>query len=305
MTAPVSDERAQERARSGETWTVMRLVAWSADYLRGKGVDNARLNAELLLADALALRRLDLYLQHDRPLSAAELARFRERLRRRARREPLQYVLGRAAFRELELLIDRRALIPRPETEMLVGEVLAWARRRGGAPEAMEIGTGSGAIAIALAAEGPFARIVATDIAPEPLGLARENAVRCGVAAKVEFRQGSLYSVVAAAERFDAIVSNPPYVAQPERDTLPPEVRNWEPESALFAGPTGFEVLWPVVDGAAAHLRQAGILALEVGVGQAGAVAERIAGTQRFREPRIASDLAAHERVVIAERNEE
>lgn len=289
----------------GEAWTVLRLVAWSADYLREKGVENARLNAELLLAHVLGLQRLDLYLQYDRPLAAAELAQFKALLLRRARREPLQYVLGHAAFRELDLLVDRRALIPRPETELLVGEVLEWARARGGGLEVLEIGTGSGAIALSLAVEGRLARIVATDVSEDALALARANAERCGVAEAVEFRAGSLYSVLGAGERFDVIVSNPPYVASAARAELAPEVRDWEPETSLFAGPTGFEVLWPLVDGAAPRLRAGGILALEVGFGQARAVAARIAGTGRFAEARIVRDLAGHERVVVAERRAE
>lgn len=302
MTAPKGGEGARVSAPSGEAWTVLRLVAWSADYLRAKGVENARLNAELLLAHALGLQRLDLYLQYDRPLTAAELAQFKALLLRRARREPLQYVLGRAAFRELDLLVDRRVLIPRPETELLVGEVLEWGRGRGGEAEVLEIGTGSGAIALSLAVEGRFARIVATDVSEDALALARANAERCGVAGAVEFRAGSLYRVLGAGERFDVIVSNPPYVASAARAELAPEVRDWEPETSLFAGPTGFEVLWPLVDGAAPRLRPGGILALEVGLGQARAVAARIAGTGRFREARIVRDLAGHERVVVAER---
>ncbi|MBI4541313.1 MAG: peptide chain release factor N(5)-glutamine methyltransferase [Gemmatimonadetes bacterium] len=304
----MSGERAQERARGArgrELWTVLRLVEWSARYLREKGVENARLNAELLLADALGLRRLELYLQYDRPLTSEELAAFKARLLRRARREPLQYVLGRVVFRELELAVDRRALIPRPETEILVGEVLEWARGRTGEPEVLELGTGSGAIALSLAVEGRFARVVATDVSPEALALARWNAARCGVARAVEFRGGSLYRVIAPDERFDAIVSNPPYVAATARASLAPEVRDWEPEAALFAGPSGFEVLWPLVEGAPAHLRTGGILALEVGLEQADAVTERIARTGRFQDGRTVPDLAGRERVVIATRAED
>lgn len=300
MTASAGGEPARTSAGTGEAWTTLRLVAWGGDYLREKAVENPRLNAELLLAHVLGLRRLDLYLQYDRPLAAAELAQFKALLLRRARREPLQYVLGRAAFRELELLVDRRVLIPRPDTEILVGEVLAWARARGAGLEVLELGTGSGAIALSLAVEGCFARILATDVSEDALALARANAERCGVAGAVEFRAGSLYSVLAAGERFDVIVSNPPYVASAARAELAPEVREWEPEVALFAGPTGFEVLWPLVDGAAPHLRPGGLLALEIGAGQARAVAARIADTGRFAEPRTVRDLAGCERVVLA-----
>ena len=283
-----------------KTWTVLELIRWTADYLGGKGVREGRLNAELLLAEVLGLKRLDLYLQFDRPLRPEELAEFKARLQRRARREPLQYIAGHADFRELRLRVDRRVLIPRPETEVLVGEVLAWAAGRAGAT-AVDVGTGSGAIALSLAVEGAFSRVVATDVSPDALALAEENARDAAPDAAVEFRLGHLLEAV-AGERFDVVVSNPPYVGEEERASLDPEVREWEPAEALFSGAGGLDVLRELVRSAPEHLRPGGLLALEIGASQAAAVAELVRAAGGFGEPRIRRDLAGRERIVLAER---
>jgi len=300
----------------GEPWTPIRLTRWSGEYLEEKGVQGGRLDAELLLAHVLGLKRLDLYLQFDRPLQPRELDTFKALLRRRTAREPLQYILGTAPFRELDLLSDSRALIPRPETEVLVGEVLAWARETGIGLEpgfqdeegatplprvlnGVEIGTGTGAIALSLLKEGPFSRIVATDSSSEALALARENANRSGLTAFLELREGSLFEPLASGERFHLVVSNPPYIPEGERDRLAPEVRDWEPHCALFAGTEGLDFLIPLVEGALGFLVPGGLLALEVGAGQAGRVARAMDETGGFREIRVRPDLAGRERVVL------
>lgn len=303
MSTDVSTGAARNGRGGRDVWTVMRLVRWSATYLEGKGVERGRLDAEHLLAHALGTARLDLYLQFDRPLAPAELDRYRPLLKRRAEREPLQYILGHAAFRELELAVDARVLIPRPETEVLVDEVLAWAGPADGKPRtALDVGTGSGAIALSLVAEGPFARVVATDTAAEALALARENARRCGASGSVEFREGPLFEPVAAGERFDVVVSNPPYVADRDAGALEPEVGRWEPAVALFAGPDGLGVLRGLVDGAPERLAPRGLLALEVGLHQAGPVVAMIEARGAYDEVRVRRDLAGRERVVLATR---
>ena len=300
----LSLERPSDRVPGREErWTVLNLVLWSAHYLQGRGVSCARLDAEHLLADTLGVPRLGLYLQHDRPLEPSELAAFKPLLLRRARREPLQYILGRAAFRELCLAVDRRVLIPRPETEELAGEVLAWAARRGaGEPRALDLGTGCGALALALATEGGFARVVATDVSLDALEVASLNAAQYHDGAPVELRAGSLYEPLARDERFDVIVSNPPYVASAAFDGLEPEVRDWEPRGALEAGADGLRVLTPLIAGAARHLAPGGLLALEVGADQAGRVARLVRGTGSFARVRVATDLAGRERMVLARR---
>lgn len=287
-----------------EGWTVLNLILWSAHYLQGKGVPGARLDAEHLLADTLGIARLQLYLEHDRPLQASELAAFKPRLLRRARREPLQHILGRAPFRGMDLAVDRRVLIPRPETELLAEEVLAWAESRAGRDlHALDLGTGSGALALALATEGNFARIVATDISRDAIEVAARNREQYHDGAPVEFRTGSLYQPVERDERFDVIVSNPPYIPDVEVETLQPEVRDWEPRQALAAGAGGMRVLAPLIAGAGRHLAPEGLLALEVGSGQAAPVARCIDDTGAFGDVRILPDLAGHERMVLAERS--
>lgn len=281
-------------------WTLVEMLRWTTEYLGGKGFHNARLNAELLLAGMLGLKRLDLYLQYDRPLSPEELAEFKARLRRRARREPLQYIDGTAAFRDLVLEVDPRVLIPRPETERLVQEVLDWAAGRQGL-EAMDLGTGSGAIALALATEGPFTRVVATDLREDTLAAARANHEAVAAEAPVQFRAGDLFEPV-RGEAFDVIVSNPPYIGEEERPALDPEVVDWEPPAALFAGVGGLDVIRPLVAQAPGHLRPGGLLALEIGAGQGAAVAELIERTGAFNTARVRPDLAGRDRFVLAER---
>jgi release factor glutamine methyltransferase len=281
-------------------WTVVELIGWTAEYLGGKNVHNARLNAELLLAGVLGLKRLDLYLQFDRPLRPEELAEFKERLRRRAKREPLQYIDGTAAFRDLVLRVDPRVLIPRPETEVLVQEVLDWARPRSDLV-AVDVGTGSGAIALALATEGPFSRIVATDAQADALAAARENHAHAAPDAPVEFRLGDLLAPV-RGEAFDVVVSNPPYVGSEEAASLDPEVRDWEPATALFAGVGGLDVIRRLVPQAAQALKPGGLLALETGAAQGAAVRGIIEETSAFGAPRVRPDLAGRDRFVLAER---
>jgi release factor glutamine methyltransferase len=281
-------------------WTLVEMLRWTSEYLSGKGFQNARLNAELLLAGTLGLKRLDLYLQFDRPLSPEELTEFRERLRRRARREPLQYIDGTAAFRDLVLRVDRRVLIPRPETEVLVQHVLDWAAGRDNL-SAVDVGTGSGAIALALATEGPFARVVAIDAQGDALAAARENHHFAAPGAPVEFRLGDLLDPV-RGERFDAVVSNPPYVGDEEAAALDPEVREWEPATALFAGVGGMEVIRRLVPQAAGVLVPGGLLAMEIGAGQGAAACAAIEETNAFGAPRVRPDLAGRDRVVLAER---
>lgn len=294
----------------------LELVRLAAERLEREGVHNARLDAELLMAHVLGIRRLDVYLQFERPLTPDEVDAFREALRRRVRHEPLQYITGETDFRELTLRVDRRVLIPRPETEVLVGAVLDWvaavdAGEAGGeptgteGPTALDLGTGSGAIALSLAHEGAFGAVVATDVSGDALEVARENARRLGLEDRIELRQGALWAAVRPEERFQVVVSNPPYVDAADRDTLMPEVRDWEPEEALYSAGGGLDVIRSIIEGAAAHVAAGGLLALEVGAGQAEAVAALVAATAEFGPARIVQDLAGHARAVLAERKRE
>ncbi|HET6637157.1 MAG TPA: peptide chain release factor N(5)-glutamine methyltransferase [Gemmatimonadota bacterium] len=262
-----------------DDWSVLAILRTTTSFLEERGVSEPRLSAEHLLADVLDCRRLDLYLRFDRPLSPDEVESYRSRVRRRLAGEPVQYITGVAGFRGLELAVDPRVLVPRPETERLVAEVLEWARAkaaRGAAPAAgwriLDLGTGSGAIACALALELEGARlVVGSDRSRPALEVARANAARVG-AGRVAWVEADGLSAFRVAAAFDAIVCNPPYVAETDRSALPAEVRDWEPAEALFAGPEGTEAIARVVREAPEHLAADGLLAIEIGDRQEPAV---------------------------------
>jgi release factor glutamine methyltransferase len=273
--------RTAERAR-----TLRASLAAATEELRRRGIDTPRLDAELLLSHALGTSRLALYADGDRPLTAAEEAAFDELVRRRVEREPVAYILGEWGFRRLTLKVDRRALVPRPETEVLVERCLALLAGLA-EPRVLDVGVGSGAIALAVADEHPGARVTGVDASADALALARENAGRTGLA--VELREGGFDD---AAGAWDLVVSNPPYVARGDVDSLPPEVRLWEPRVALV--------------GEGLHERLArrvrrGWLALEVGDGQAPDVAAALRSLG-FADVRVTADLAGRERVVEGRR---
>jgi release factor glutamine methyltransferase len=262
--------------------------------------EDARREARFLLAGVLEVEPGAVGLAQERVLTALERDTFARRLARRCVGEPLQYIEGRAAFRQLELKVDRAVLIPRPETEQLVDRILD--RCRGGTDlRALDLGTGSGAIAISLALEGPFSLVVGVDISASALNLARYNAERADVADRVELRPGSLFSALRPGERFHVVVSNPPYIASGESMSLPSEVRDWEPAIALFAGPTGLELIEAIVEGAPACMEPGGLLALEVAPAIADAVLDGIRAIDAFSEPELYPDYAGHPRIVLAE----
>lgn len=279
---------------------VVEVIRRSAGYLAGKGVENPRLDAEHILSHVLEMARLDLYLHFDRPLSPGELATCRPLLRRRGAREPLQYVLGSAPFRNLELTVGPGVAVPRPETERLLDVLLeATGRQPGPTPpfaSALDVGTGSGALALALAEEGLAATVAATDISPKALAVARSNADRADV--QVDFREGALLAPF-AGRTFDLIMSNPPYLASGEWLSAAPEVREWEPRVAMEAGADGLDVIRPLVRAAMPALRPNGWAALEVGRFQTEVVADifREAGAARVE---VREDLAGLPRYVVA-----
>jgi release factor glutamine methyltransferase len=293
---------APQAGSPNDSWTVLRLILWSADYLKEKGVDSGRLDAEHLLAHVVGVGRLQLYLDFERPLTASELDGFRPLLKRRAAREPLQYIIGRQPFRELDLEVEPGVLIPRPETEVLVGEVLAWlaARERTSDVSALDIGAGTGAICLSLAHEGPLTHVIAIEIEEAALEVARRNRDSAKLSSSVELRRGSLFEPLHDGEVFDVIVSNPPYVPEVDAASLEPEVRDWEPRDALFAGEDGLDVLRRIATGARPHLKAGGLLALEVGAGQPAAVAAMLADTGEYEEIRVLRDYAGKERFVFA-----
>jgi release factor glutamine methyltransferase len=245
---------------------LIEIIKKTTGFLDGKGVENPRLDAELLIGHALGLPRMQLYMQFERLLTEAELEKIRPVVKRRAQREPLQYILGEVEFFHVRLKVDRRALIPRPETEQLC-ELIT--QLQSNPPETiMDLGTGSGALALALAAFYREASVTAIDASDEALDLARENAAALGLAGRMRFLRSDWYTALDPAERFDLIVANPPYLSHAEADATTLEVRGHEPLVALSPGPTGTEALARIVEGAPRFLRENGLLALETGIDQ-------------------------------------
>ncbi|MBN1477380.1 peptide chain release factor N(5)-glutamine methyltransferase [Candidatus Sumerlaeota bacterium] len=285
---------------SPEPLTIAEALRLSAEYLHEHGVGSARLDAELLLSRVLGLSRLDLYLAFDRPLSDDERGRMRALLARRGRREPLAHITGEREFFSRVFEVSPDVLIPRPETERLVERLLE--RERGGdlpPGPILDVGTGSGAIAVTLACEMPKRSLVATDISAAALAVVRRNAERHGVADRVALHEADLAKGMAGP--FAAIVSNPPYVAESERAILTPEVLR-EPERALFGGANGLAVIRRLVEEAPPLLSPAGVLLIEVGAGQAGEVMRMIRDRGECEAVAALTDLAGIERVVEATR---
>jgi release factor glutamine methyltransferase len=272
--------------------TVAEVLRRATEYLAGRGVESPRLDAEHLLGKALGLSRLELYMHHDRELAENERDAFRELVRRRGEREPLAYVLGEWGFRTLTLKTDRRALVPRPETEVLVERCLALLD--GGSPRVLDVGTGSGAIALSIAREHPSARVTALEVSPEALALARENARRTGIT--VEFVEGDLMGGLGDRE-YDLVVSNPPYIDRSEIATLEPEIRDWEPRLATVAG----EHTEAIAEHALEAIRPGGHLVLEVADTRADQTAELL-DRLGYDEVRVTEDLAGRDRIVEGRR---
>ena len=289
--------------------TVADAVSDAVRRLREAGGSRSpRLDAELLLAKVLGVTRSEVFRESGRALTAGEAAEYGALLDRRLAREPVAYILGRRAFRTIDLEVTPDVLIPRPETETLVDvalEELKVLPLAGPDPEdeplAIDVGTGSGCVALALAAEDPFVRVVATDVDPLALAVARGNAARLGLARRVEFVLSDLFHDV--GERpFDLVVSNPPYIPADEYVALEPNVRDYEPRRALYGGLDGLDVYRRLVPGAALLLRPGGMLAVEVGAGQADAVAGIMTAAGAFEKPATRDDLAGIPRVVSAHR---
>jgi release factor glutamine methyltransferase len=251
-----------------DVWTVLKILQWTEGYLKDRGIDGGRLDAQLLLGEVLGLDRVGLYLHFERPLEEGELAAFREMVRRRVRREPVQYILEKAEFWSLPLRVTPAVLIPRGDTEVLVEEAL----RRGVAKSILDVGTGSGAIALALASELPDARVEGIDLSLEALALAEENARRHNLQERVAFRAGDLRDL--PQRSWDLIVSNPPYIPAEDIGALMPEVRDFEPRLALDGGRDGLDAYRLLASQAPSRLNLGGWILVEVGIGQAEAVSE-------------------------------
>jgi release factor glutamine methyltransferase len=277
--------------------SVLEIIKRTTEFLEKRGVESSRLNAELLIGHALGLKRMPLYLQFERPLTEAELERIRPLVKRRGNREPLQYILGETEFSGLRLQVDRRALIPRPETERLIELVT---QQLAAPPQSiLDLGTGSGAIALALARAYPEAAVTALDNSPEALALAGENATACGLGGRVKFLASDWFGALPAGASFQLIVANPPYLSDEEMQAAPPEVRDFEPSQALSAGRNGAAALELILRGAKAYLAPGGLLACETGIAQHQALLALAAATGYARSESL-RDLTGRERYLLA-----
>jgi len=274
--------------------------------LRASGSRSPRLDAELLLATVLGVDRTGLFRQPERALALEEAERFDAFVARREALEPVAYIRGLRAFRTLELEVTPAVLIPRPETETLVDvalELLDGASPPGPfAPLVLDVGTGSGCIALALAAENPYVRVVASDVDEAALAVARRNAARLGLERRLVLVRSDLLADLPTDLRFDLVLSNPPYIPAAEYEALEPNVHDFEPRLALYGGADGLDVYRRLVPAAAARLRRGGALAVEVGAGQAAAVAELFAAAGGFAAAEQRLDLGGVPRVVSARR---
>jgi release factor glutamine methyltransferase len=301
VTAPPGPATPKQVSQQpGRSWTVLELLRWTADHFGSRGIETPRLDAECLLAHALGTSRMRLYLDFDKPVTEAERGVFRELVRRRAgERVPVALLVGEKEFWSLPLRVTPDVLVPRPETETLVAAALDLVPARDHPWRVLDLGTGSGAIALAIARERPAAVITATDISQEALKIAQQNAETLGMAGRIRLRQGDGPDPM-WGEAFDLVVSNPPYVGERERAGLAPELSH-EPALALFAGEDGLAVLHRWIDAAPRLLVPGGGLALEHGPDQSGAVVERC---QRvgLTQPVTHRDLGGRLRVVTARR---
>jgi release factor glutamine methyltransferase len=284
---------------SQPAWTIGRLLDWTVRYLGEKGSESPRLDAEVLLAHALSSKRIDLYTRHTELASEEVRARFKDLIRRRIEGCPVAYLVGRKEFFSLPFEVNPAVLIPRPDTECLVVECLRVAKEIP-QPRVLDVGTGSGNIAIAIAHQHKGACVTAVDKSPEALAVASRNADRNGVADRVRFLQGDLFEPIPPGERFDFIVSNPPYIPREELSQLPVGVRDYEPHAALDGGQSGFDVFECLVDQARARLSEGGYLLIEIGSPQEAAARQRVSSYPEYDLAKTLLDGSGHPRVLRA-----
>ena len=323
-TPPVPNKASLPAQPAAPIWTSLDLINWTRDYFQKKGIESARLEAELLLASVLGCPRIRLYVDFEKAVAPEHLALYREKVKRRAEtREPLQYIVGQTEFLHLSIKVTPAVLIPRPETELLamwgeerLNEIAKAAQPDAAATEpdaaaaprlkALDICTGSGCLALYLASKVPAAHIVASDISAAALAVASENAKALQLDSKVAFHAGDLFAALPPEHKgsFDLIVSNPPYVNPADKPTLAPEVLNHEPAQALFADEAGLAVLRRIVNEAAEWLRPGGWLGLEFGVDQAEILKEIAADKGLYDSAEIKLDHARRPRMFVARKRQ-
>lgn len=290
-----------ENPKAKTTWTIGELLDWTARFLAEKGSEFPRLDTEVLLAEALGCRRIDLYTRYADTAADDARQRFRELIRRRIEGCPVAYLVGRKEFFSLPLDVSPAVLIPRPESEFVVMECLRFAKDMP-APTILDLGTGSGNLAVAIAHQHKAARITAVDLSPDALEIARKNAAKHGVADRITFLQGDLFGPVPAGSLFDFVVSNPPYIPRDDIAQLAPGVRDCEPHLALDGGPDGYAIFDQIVASAGDFLQPGGHVIIEIGSPQEKHAREKIEQQGGYTLMPTIHDYSGHPRVVCAKR---
>lgn len=284
-----------------KVWTIKELLAWTTEFLKSKGNDDAKREAEILLGHVLGCTRVDLFVRFEEQPTEAERTKFRELIQRRIAGWPVAYLVGSREFYLLNFEVTPATLIPRPDTETLVLEAMKRLKPLS-SPEVLDIGTGSGCIAVSLAHQKKDARATATDLSPDALDVAKRNAAKHGVAGRITFLQGDLFAPLPPGSRFDLIASNPPYIAQGEFPALAPGVRDHEPRLALDGGPDGLAFYRRIAKDAPAFLTPGGSLLLEIGYTQDEAVRALLAERPELEVGPTLKDMGGHPRVVTAKK---
>lgn len=300
MVAERPPGSAEQASRPEQTWTIGSLVRWATDDFRARGIESPRLDAELIVGHALSLTRTQIIMHLDRPLEERELTQLRALVKRRRAREPMAYLRGEREFFGRSFMVDKRVLVPRPDTEVLVDVALHRTSNRALSCRTLDLCTGSGCVAITLSKERPTTPVLATDISDDALAVARENRERLG-AYRVAFAHGDLFAAVPASATFDLIVSNPPYIPSGDIQGLMPDVRDFEPRLALDGGKDGLDSIRRIVTESPKYLAKDGILAVELGAGEAPAVRDLFL-ERGYMDVEIAKDIARIERVVSGRR---
>lgn len=292
---------SDQNANTEETWTVRRILDWTTGHLEKHGSETARLDAEILLAHARGCTRIDLYTRYAEPLTETHRTMMRDLVKRRANAEPVAYLVGYREFFSLDFSVTPDVLIPRPDTETLVVELLESAKQFRN-PRILELGTGSGCIAVTAKVNHPQAIITATDLSAAALEVARKNARTHQVVDEITWLEGDLFAPVPENSEYEIIVSNPPYLREDEMPTLQKDVALHEPTSALVAGSDGLEILRHIAESAHEYLVSGGKILLEIAFEQAESVQQLLHVTGQFDEIGFVNDLTARPRVITARR---
>jgi release factor glutamine methyltransferase len=286
-----------------ESWTIQKLLNWVTEYFTGKSVDSPRLSAEWLLCYALGIKRIELYTQFNKIVGQEQLLQLHELVKRAGTHEPIAYLTGKKEFYSLEFEITKDCLIPRPETELLVERAIEFLRTRNGEQFICDLCTGCGCVAVAIARNFANCRIVATDISDTALAIAEKNIARHGLMNRIKLLQGDLFEPVIAGlgpAKFDLIVCNPPYVSEPDYEKLTPNVKDFEPKSALAAGQDGLDIIKRIIADASRHLKPTGILMLEIGNEQGNEVQKLLETAGCFSDVKIEKDYSNLDRLAVA-----